>query len=169
MDQPFGLIDKSAVQEDKGQDQYLLQIRRHVHDVKANCITPFPLPFFSLMAHIRYIVHGKRKRVRRKGAYFPEFSTIQHNQLRMKEQEPECRRREIDNQRKELLLLDGSTNLHTKVVPDMRTRLRERLWEGFLCRLEEQDRRQSESEGDRESEGGSQRHRSESFVLGLIV
>lgn len=27
------------------------------------------------------------------------------------------------------------------------------LWEGFLCRLEELDRRQSESEGDRESEG----------------
>ncbi len=28
-----------------------------------------------------------------------------------------------------------------------------RRWEGFLCRLEELDRRQSESEGDRESEG----------------
>ncbi len=39
-----------------------------LQDVKAHCITPFPLPLFSLMAHIRYIVHGKRKRVRRKGA-----------------------------------------------------------------------------------------------------
>ncbi|KAK2892782.1 hypothetical protein Q8A67_012770 [Cirrhinus molitorella] len=88
-----------------------------LQDVKANCITPFPLPLFSLMAHIR-----------------------------MKE----C--------------AGPSCSFSSDVV---------KAYDGFVAcpeefflskKLEELERRQSESEGDRESEGGSLRHRSESIV-----